>query len=131
MARYRRRPAEVEAWKIGSDEPMPEWVRKHLTAFPRIERSYTGKGVWLVLDCWGSVRYRTHHQFAQDYEPVCETNYQLYYGSPERVVETNERTEACASSEDGRIEAEDCDVCKLAPVCNYEPSLEWLREEAS
>lgn len=60
-----------------------------------------------------------------------ETNYQRYYGSPERVVETNERTEACASSEDGRIEAEGCDACKLAPLCNYNPSLEWLREEAS
>lgn len=26
MTRYRKKPVEVEAWQVGSDEPMPEWV---------------------------------------------------------------------------------------------------------
>lgn len=26
MTRYRKKPIEVEAWQVGSDEPMPEWV---------------------------------------------------------------------------------------------------------
>lgn len=25
MARYRKKPVEVEAWQVGSDEPMPVW----------------------------------------------------------------------------------------------------------
>lgn len=24
--RYRKKPVELEAWQVGSDEPMPEWV---------------------------------------------------------------------------------------------------------
>ncbi len=26
MTRYRKKPVEVEAWQVGSDEPMPEWL---------------------------------------------------------------------------------------------------------
>lgn len=26
MTRYRKKPVEVEAWQVGSDEPMPDWV---------------------------------------------------------------------------------------------------------
>lgn len=28
MPRYRKKPVEVEAWQVGSDEPMPEWAQK-------------------------------------------------------------------------------------------------------
>lgn len=27
MTRYRQKPVEVEAWQVGSDELMPEWIR--------------------------------------------------------------------------------------------------------
>lgn len=30
MARYRRKPEEVEAWQLGSGEPMPWWVQEEL-----------------------------------------------------------------------------------------------------
>lgn len=26
MPRYRRKPAEVEAWQVGSGEPCPDWI---------------------------------------------------------------------------------------------------------
>lgn len=32
MARYRKKPQEVEAWQVGSEEPMPEWVRDVVNA---------------------------------------------------------------------------------------------------
>lgn len=28
MTRYRKKPVEVEAWQVGSDEPMPEWLMR-------------------------------------------------------------------------------------------------------
>lgn len=27
MTRYRKKPVEVDAWQVGSDEPMPEWIQ--------------------------------------------------------------------------------------------------------
>lgn len=26
MTKYRNKPVEVEAWQVGSDEPVPEWI---------------------------------------------------------------------------------------------------------
>lgn len=30
MTRYRKKSVEVEAWQVGSDEPMPWWVKEEL-----------------------------------------------------------------------------------------------------
>lgn len=30
MTRYRNKPVEVEAWQVGSDEPMPEWLMRSI-----------------------------------------------------------------------------------------------------
>lgn len=48
MAKYRKRITEVEAWKVGSDEPLPEWIEQ-------VSRPYLFCGtemVDVVTTCW-------------------------------------------------------------------------------
>lgn len=40
--RYRKKPVEVEAWQVGSDEECPDWI---LSAKPMCD----GSGMWFVL----------------------------------------------------------------------------------
>lgn len=58
MTRYRKKPVEVEAWQVGSDEPMPDWIHEVLPA-PRhgygavvvmtfARPLYAFDGVWIV-----------------------------------------------------------------------------------
>lgn len=53
MTRYRRKPVEVEAWQVGSDEPCPDWI---LSA-RFYQKGYNGDpDMWFVLcaDDWGT-----------------------------------------------------------------------------
>lgn len=47
MTRYRKKPVEVDAWKVGSDEPMPEWA-------DALEKVIEGPADFFLLG-WGSV----------------------------------------------------------------------------
>lgn len=40
--RYRKKPGEVEAWQVGSDEPAPEWAQMYIL--------FTRDGTWLVKE---------------------------------------------------------------------------------
>lgn len=54
MTRYRKKPVEVEAWKVGSDEPMPEWLESAMddgTAKP-----YRNGYWWLIKTLEGDLR---------------------------------------------------------------------------
>lgn len=42
MTKYRKKPVELEAWQVGSDEPKPEWV-KRVMLFDEPE-----SGTWLI-----------------------------------------------------------------------------------
>lgn len=44
MTRYRKKPVEVEAWQVGSDEPMPEWVQRTVFMAHPID------GYWLIRE---------------------------------------------------------------------------------
>lgn len=66
--RYRKKPVEVDAWQVGSDEPMPEWALRYLSRFPHIEERYSG--IWLVQNECGNVLIRTRYQFERDYEAI-------------------------------------------------------------
>lgn len=46
MTRYRKKPVEVEAWQVGSDEPKPEWAAES-GAKPTI---WHGKNPYYVLE---------------------------------------------------------------------------------
>lgn len=67
MARYRKKPVEVDAWQVGSDEPMPKWARPE--NYPCIY-----DGCWLVHEVTekGVHRVCWYHpgEFEQTYEAV-------------------------------------------------------------
>lgn len=79
MTRYRKKPVEVEAWQVGSDEPMPEWVEqihrgctedgRQLFVFPNYGLVPLAPTTWLVYDS-ASVDIIAAPQFEQTYEAV-------------------------------------------------------------
>ena len=67
MTRYRKKPVEVEAWKVGSDEPRPDWVDVCYAANPHMGEH---PGLWLIRLPSGLVRLCTNYQFEQTFEVV-------------------------------------------------------------
>lgn len=66
VTRYRKKPVEVEAWQVGSDEPMPEWAASYLAVYPHFDERYSG--LWLVRYPSGYIELNTNYQFEQTYE---------------------------------------------------------------
>lgn len=62
MARYRKKPMEVEAWQVGSDEPMPEWIG--------LLSETLGNGDLLYRTSRGSRRIKAGHYAVYDGESV-------------------------------------------------------------
>lgn len=77
MTRYRKKPVEVEAWKIERDKPKPRWVgpirwRDNYEGDPFCDVAKFGiarEGYWLVKD--GDRKYvLPPTEFEQTYEVV-------------------------------------------------------------
>lgn len=74
--RYRKKPVEVKAWQVGSDEPMPEWItdvkydgegcRVH---FFNATFEDVVKGDWLVVEQYKPIVLAPYY-FEQLYEAV-------------------------------------------------------------
>lgn len=78
MARYRKKPVEVEAYHMGSEEPMPDWARAaaHCRALP------SGDCCWLVRETFGGhqdVYVFYPFEFEQRYEVADKPYYQEVY----------------------------------------------------
>lgn len=54
MTRYKKKPVEVEAWQIGSDEPMPKWLEEAVNA--GVAKSYRGGHWWIIKTLEGDHR---------------------------------------------------------------------------
>lgn len=70
MTRYRKKPVEVEAWQVGSDEPMPEqWfdLRSYLTL---TENEDALRGAWIIKFTDDSFNVISSKEFNQTYEVV-------------------------------------------------------------
>lgn len=52
MTRYRKKPVEVEAWQIASDEPKPRWLLDAMANDVALER-VDGSG-WLIRTLEGN-----------------------------------------------------------------------------
>lgn len=82
MTRYRRKPEEIEAWRIGT-KPVPKWIKSAIPAYSsstderrfwRIENRYGAKcefpeGGYLIRQ-EDSVTYIAAALFEQTYEVV-------------------------------------------------------------
>lgn len=62
MARYRRKPVEVDAWQVGSNEPMPVWLG--------LLSETLGNGDLLYHSNLGSRRIKAGHYAVHDGESV-------------------------------------------------------------
>lgn len=82
MTRYRMKPVYVEAWEVGSDEPIPKWLDGYINYKGRgdygLKMSSTSlhsvrvsTGDYIVLDGYGSRRRMRKSYFEQRYE-VCD-----------------------------------------------------------
>lgn len=69
MTRYRKKPEEVDAWQVGSDEPMPEWACEYLNYNPHIQERYSHLRLWLVR-AGRRILLCTRYQFEQTYEVI-------------------------------------------------------------
>lgn len=70
MTRYRKKPVEVEAWQIGSDElEQVEWfdLKSYITLR---ENSESLKGAWIIKFTNGSFNVVSNEEFKRTYEPV-------------------------------------------------------------
>ncbi len=54
MTRYRKKPVEVEAWQVGSNEPMPEWLLDAMANDIALER--VDGSEWLIRTLEGDHR---------------------------------------------------------------------------
>lgn len=66
--RYRKKPVEVEAWQVGSDELEPvEWfdLKSYITLR---ENSESLKGAWIIKFTDGSFNVVSNEEFEQTYE---------------------------------------------------------------
>ena len=81
MAKYRRKPFEVSAWRVGSlDEPFPDWLREERTFGPGDQyvevhamgtRMRANRGDWVVRDNeTGGLCVCRHDFFMSAYEPA-------------------------------------------------------------
>lgn len=78
MTRYRKKPVEVEAWQVGSDETKPDWVmcgkfdkKKGLPiAFEECGVIYVKESTWIVRKDNEMVQLLTDKGFRQTYEVV-------------------------------------------------------------
>lgn len=78
MTRYRKKPVEVEAWQVGSDEPMPEWLDGKIEMLPGGEARMkvtmhsirVPKGAYLVKGDDGRIKSAKKRCFEQTYEVV-------------------------------------------------------------
>lgn len=75
MTKYKKKPIEVEAWQVGSDEPMPEDMRKDCAfngdymAYYVDGCGYASNGDWIIRDYeWYSIA--DNDIFEQTYEVV-------------------------------------------------------------
>ncbi len=64
MARYRKKPVEVEAWQVGSDNPAPDWAKNHMRWHA------TKEGTWIVRDKPWHVFLVSEKRFECDYEVI-------------------------------------------------------------
>lgn len=64
MTRYRKRPVEVKAWQVGSEEPKPEWLEDFDVSQMRDD--------WIVrkLSPNGCINILSNEEFEQTYEVV-------------------------------------------------------------
>lgn len=68
MTRYRKKPVEVEAWQVGSDEPMPDWVKNAIDAGYK-PAHWQGDNAYYVLE-GTSFAILSAAMFEQTYEVV-------------------------------------------------------------
>lgn len=69
MTRYRKKPVEVEAWQVGSEEPKPEWLPDDCIGVSR----HVGllMGYWYVLESpYIYPKLVDNFRFRQTYEVV-------------------------------------------------------------
>lgn len=65
MAKYRKKPVEVEAWQVGSDEHMPEWVESSGTK----PNPWQGYNAYFVKE-GNNVVILSAYMFEQTYEVI-------------------------------------------------------------
>lgn len=82
MARYRKKTDEVEAWQVGSDEPMPKWARaccKNANNYEMFGYMYINahfgearveKGDYVIRFVNGELHICKQDTFEQTYEAV-------------------------------------------------------------
>lgn len=64
MARYRKKPVEVEAWQVGSEEPCPKWVMENGASH------HVHPHQWFVRDERGYIFIESMESFKQTYDVV-------------------------------------------------------------
>lgn len=78
MARFRKKPVVIEAWRIGSFEPMPEWAKGPNVTGNGVDyleiRTLHGiiradRGDWLIKCDTGRLYSHKNDMFEQSYEP--------------------------------------------------------------
>ena len=57
MAKYRKKPVEIEAWQIGSDEPWPDWLEDAIYVKQTVE---IRNNRWIVHTLEGDHLARKH-----------------------------------------------------------------------
>lgn len=82
MTRYRNKPVDVDAWQVGSDEPMPEWARTGYKGAETYElfggmyiktpfgEAMVEKGDYIIMDVKGELHPCKPDVFEQTYEAV-------------------------------------------------------------
>lgn len=87
MAKYRKKPVVIEAWQLGSSEPMPQWLHDAITGIvtpitvddenvmqsafiTTLEGTMTGNsGDWIIRGVKGELYPCKPDIFAASYEP--------------------------------------------------------------
>lgn len=120
MARYRKKPVEVEAWQVGSDEPMPEWLKSAMddgTAKP-----YRSGHWWVIKTLEGD-----HRANAGDYI-IQGVKGELYPCKPDIFEQTYEADMRGSDAWNARHERtchdeeQDDEHCFKCSLCGYEYS---------
>ncbi len=71
--RFRKKPVTVEAWQIGSDEPMPEFAHHWTDHFSDPFKMDKLLGGWLLPGVAGfKLTFMSDSDFRATYEPVEE-----------------------------------------------------------
>lgn len=85
MALYRKKPVVIDAWQIGSDDPMPKWLEEAVNA--GIAKPYRGGNWWVIKTLEGD-----HRGYQRDYI-IRGVEGELYPCKPGIFEQTYERVE--------------------------------------